>query len=186
MITLQTEDGTQFNNVRIKSTSLGMFDITVNETTELVSVPARLVSANEVFSTVGGRSVRTTVVSQPASPSLPASSSPNTMERLHVFFEGQKTTLVLPTPKWLLSLGGEALGAGKGMLKAPMPSLVVEVKVRVGDRVEKGEAVVVLESMKTETVLRAECDGVVKAVGCKDGEMVEEGKELVSVEEDGE
>ena len=78
------------------------------------------------------------------------------------------------------------LGAGKGALKAPMPSLVVEVKVNVGDKVEKGQAVVVLESMKTETVLRAEADGVVKAVGCKNGEMVEEGRELVSIEEDGE
>ena len=78
------------------------------------------------------------------------------------------------------------LGAGKGALKAPMPSLVVEVKVSVGDRVEKGQAVVVLESMKTETVLRAEVDGVIKAVGCKNGEMVEEGRELVSIEADGE
>ena len=78
------------------------------------------------------------------------------------------------------------LGAGKGALKAPMPSLVVEVKVSVGDRVEKGQAVVVLESMKTETVLRAEVDGVVKAVGCTNGEMIEEGRELVSIEADGE
>jgi 3-methylcrotonyl-CoA carboxylase alpha subunit len=108
------------------------------------------------------------------------------MERLHVFFDGKKSTLVLPTPKWLLSLGGDVLGAGKGALKAPMPSLVVEVKVSVGDRVEKGQAVVVLESMKTETVLRAEVDGVVRAVGCANGEMVEEGRELVSVEADSE
>ena len=74
------------------------------------------------------------------------------------------------------------LGAGKGALKAPMPSLVVEVKVNVGDKVEKGQAVVVLESMKTETVLRAEVDGVIKVIGCKNGEMVEEGRELVSIE----
>jgi len=64
-----------------------------------------------------------------------------------------------------------------------MPSLVVEVRVAIGDRVEKGQAVVVLESMKTETVLRAPVDGVVKAVGCAKGEMVEEGRELVVIEE---
>ena len=63
-----------------------------------------------------------------------------------------------------------------------MPSLIVEVKVKVGDKVEKGQAVVVLESMKTETVLRASVDGVVKAVGCKNGEMVEEGRELVDID----
>lgn len=64
-----------------------------------------------------------------------------------------------------------------------MPSLVVELRVKVGDVVEKGQAVVVLESMKTETVLRAETAGTVKAVGCKNGEMVEEGRELVDIEE---
>lgn len=73
--------------------------------------------------------------------------------------------------------------ATAGALRAPMPSLVVEVRVEVGQRVEKGQAVVVLESMKTETVLRAPADGVVRAVGCVKGEMVEEGRELVDIEE---
>lgn len=63
-----------------------------------------------------------------------------------------------------------------------MPSVVVEVKVKVGDKVEVGQAVVVLESMKTETVMRADVAGVVKAVGCSKGEMVEEGRELVNIE----
>jgi 3-methylcrotonyl-CoA carboxylase alpha subunit len=107
------------------------------------------------------------------------------MERLHVFSSGHKTTLVLPSPNWLLSLGGDLLNATKGALKAPMPSLVVEVRVKLGDRVEKGQAVVVLESMKTETVLRAVTGGVVKTIGCTNGEMVEEGRELVDIEEDG-
>ena len=186
MVTLQTEDASQTYAVRIKSTSSGIFDITVNDTVEFTSVPAHLISKDEIFSSVGDKSSRTTIVSQPPPPSLPASSAPNTMERLHVFLDGRKFTLVLPTPKWLLSLGGDVLGAGKGALKAPMPSLVVEVKVNVGDKVEKGQAVVVLESMKTETVLRAEVDGVVKTVGCKNGEMVEEGRELVNIETDGE
>jgi 3-methylcrotonyl-CoA carboxylase alpha subunit len=63
-----------------------------------------------------------------------------------------------------------------------MPSLIVEVRVQVGDKVKKGQAVVVLESMKTEMVLRADHDGVVTVVGCKKGEMVEEGRELIGLE----
>ena len=63
-----------------------------------------------------------------------------------------------------------------------MPSVVVEVKVALGEKVERGQALVILESMKTETVLRSEVDGVVKAVGCVKGEMVEEGRILVDVE----
>ncbi|KAF9011139.1 carbamoyl-phosphate synthase L chain, ATP binding domain-containing protein [Cyathus striatus] len=87
-------------------------------------------------------------------------------------------------PKWLLSLGSDMINAHKGALKAPMPSVVVELRVKLGDKVEKGQAVVILESMKTETVLRAETAGVVKAVGCKNGEMVEEGRELIDIEEE--
>lgn len=63
-----------------------------------------------------------------------------------------------------------------------MPSLVVDVKVEVGQRVEKGMVAVVLESMKTETVVRVDVAGVVRSVGCGKGEMVEEGKELVKIE----
>ena len=91
----------------------------------------------------------------------------------------------MPVPQWLRALGDEtaALAAkGGGQVRAPMPSLVVDVKVNVGDVVEKGQALVVLESMKTETVLRANASGAVAIVGCKKGEMVEEGKVLVEVE----
>ncbi|KAK7040220.1 hypothetical protein VNI00_010026 [Paramarasmius palmivorus] len=178
-------------SVRIKSTTNGLFDIQVktqSKTVEFHSVPARLASSQTLSATLNDKLCNVTVVSQPPPPSLPASSSHHSMERLHVFSEGHKTTLVIPAPNWLLSLGGDVLNAAqaKGALKAPMPSLVVEVKVKVGDKVEKGQSVVILESMKTETVLRAGVSGVVKAVGCKNGEMVEEGRELVDIEVEGE
>ena len=75
------------------------------------------------------------------------------------------------------------MNAQKGSLKAPMPSVVVQVRVAEGDQVQRGDPVVVLESMKTETVLRAPVAGTVKAVACQKGEMVEEGRELISIEE---
>lgn len=62
-----------------------------------------------------------------------------------------------------------------------MPSVVVDVKVKVGEKVTKGQAIVILESMKTETVLRTERAGRVVSVACKKGEMVSEGKELVEI-----
>ena len=101
---------------------------------------------------------------------------------MHVCEGARRTTLGVPAPAWLRALGGDIAGAGRGALRAPMPSVVVEVRVAVGERVEAGQPVVVLESMKTETVLRAPVGGVVKAVGCLKGEMVEEGRELVDVE----
>lgn len=163
-----------------------MYDITVEtpeKSTQFSSVTANLGGQNTLSTTLDNNYSHTTVVSQPPPPALPASQTANTMERLHIFHGGQKNTLVLPSPNWLLSLGSDVLSA-KGALKAPMPSLVVELKVKVGDRVEKGQAVVVIESMKTETVLRADAAGIVKSVGCKNGEMVEEGRELVDIEAD--
>ncbi|KAG7100029.1 hypothetical protein E1B28_001815 [Marasmius oreades] len=175
------------STVRVRCSTLGLFDIDVktpSRTAEYRNVPATLGSPTNLTTTLSDKLVNVTVVSQPPPPSVPASTSHHTMERLHVFSDGQKTTLVIPTPDWLLSLGGDVLSAAaaKGALKAPMPSLVVELKVKVGDKVTKGQSVVVLESMKTETVLRADVEGVVKAVGCKNGEMVEEGRELVDIE----
>ncbi|KAK2464735.1 hypothetical protein APHAL10511_003153 [Amanita phalloides] len=188
-IALQAESDSDVQAiVHIVFASLGKFDVTVRasgETTTFSSVSASLASPTTLSTTLNAQSVTTTIVSQPPPPAVPVSlQSPNTMERLHVFSGGHKTTLVLRAPKWLLSLGGDVLSAAaaKGALKAPMPSLIVEVKVKVGDKVEKGQAVVVLESMKTETVLRASVSGVVKVVGCKNGEMVEEGRELVDIE----
>ena len=186
IVTLQRDDGTSDPiTVHVRSSKPGSYDISVKTTSSTItysSVPGKLVSPNTLLTTLDSAALRTTIVSQTPPPNLPASSSPNTTERLHVFHKGVKTTLVLPTPKWLFSLGGDVLGAGKGALRAPMPSVVVEVKVKVGDKVEPGQAVVVLESMKTETVLRAGAAGIVKAVGCAKGEMVEEGRDLVDIE----
>ena len=185
LITLQKDDASaEPIVVKIRATGPGSFDVDVALSTgnkPFSSVSAEMVSPTNLRATVGSRSFDTTVVSQPPPASVPASLSPNTMERLHLFVDGTKTSLVLPSPKWLLSLGGNILNAAKGALKAPMPSLVVEVRVKIGDKVDKGQAVVVLESMKTETVLRTDIAGIVRAVGCKKGEMVEEGRELIDI-----
>ncbi|GJE89562.1 acetyl/propionyl/methylcrotonyl-CoA carboxylase subunit alpha [Phanerochaete sordida] len=178
--------------VHVKSLSGGLFDVSVQTRhgeTVYNDVRAQLLSPTTLSSTLASKSLRTTIVSQPPPASLPASRAPNANERLHVFAAdgaGRKTTLVLPAPGWLVSLGSDVLSASAGgaTLKAPMPSVVVEVKVRVGQAVEKGDPVVVLESMKTETVLRARKSGVVRSVGCAKGEMVPEGKVLVDFEEE--
>jgi 3-methylcrotonyl-CoA carboxylase alpha subunit len=187
LITLQKDEASgEPVTVQVQSTTSGLFDITVIGPTArktFLSVSAQMLSSTNLSTTLDSH-LFDTIVSQPPLAAVPASLSPNTMERLHIFNGGTKTTLVLPSPNWLLSLGGDVLNAAKGALKAPMPSLVVEVRVKVGDKVEKGQAVVVLESMKTETVLRTDVAGIVKAVGCKKGEMVEEGKELVDIEEE--
>ncbi|CAE6484434.1 unnamed protein product [Rhizoctonia solani] len=152
---------------------------TTNRTFEKVSAQLAAGRSTGLECTLDNALRRTTIV-----PQAPAGVGLNTAaERLHIFHGGAKTVLSIPPPKWLLSLGNDlAKSVGGGSIRAPMPSVVVEVKVQVGDAVKKGDVIVVLESMKTETVLRAAVDGTVENVGCKAGEMVEEGRELVGIQ----
>jgi biotin carboxyl carrier protein len=53
--------------------------------------------------------------------------------------------------------------------------------VKAGDAVKRGDTLVVLEAMKMEMRLTAPHDGVVKAVHCREGEVVERGKVVVEV-----
>ncbi len=54
-----------------------------------------------------------------------------------------------------------------------MMGLILKVNVVVGDRVEKGAIVAILESMKMEMRITAECEGTVAAVRCEAGQTVE-------------
>jgi propionyl-CoA carboxylase alpha chain len=69
-----------------------------------------------------------------------------------------------------------------GVLKAPMPGLVVRVQVQPGDEVAAGHPLVVLEAMKMENELKAGAAGVVKSVRVAPGEAVEKGQVLVEFE----
>jgi 3-methylcrotonyl-CoA carboxylase alpha subunit len=79
----------------------------------------------------------------------------------------------------------EAAGAeaGPGRLSAPMPGKIVAVRVKAGDAVKRGQALVTLEAMKMEHTIAAPADGVVAAVHFQPGEQVEEGAELVALKE---
>jgi biotin carboxyl carrier protein len=70
-------------------------------------------------------------------------------------------------------------------LTAPMPATVLAIHVATGQRVERNDVVMVLEAMKMELPIRSPRDGVVKAVGCRVGELVRPGTRLVELEETG-
>jgi oxaloacetate decarboxylase alpha subunit/pyruvate carboxylase subunit B len=57
-------------------------------------------------------------------------------------------------------------------LNAPMPGMIVSYQKEVGDAVEKGDTVVILEAMKMENALPAPCSGTIKAIGFKSGDSV--------------
>ena len=76
----------------------------------------------------------------------------------------------------------EAPEALDGGLLSPMPGLVRAIPVKVGDRVEAGQPLVVMEAMKMEHTLRAPVAGVVRSLNCEEGALVEAGIALVDFE----
>ncbi len=71
-----------------------------------------------------------------------------------------------------------------GELKAPMMGLILKVNVAPGDRVEKGAVVAILESMKMEMRIVAECAGTVASVTCQAGQTVERSAVVASITPD--
>lgn len=72
-----------------------------------------------------------------------------------------------------------------GALEAPMPGRVAAVKAEPGQRVKRGEELLIVEAMKMENALRAPRDGIVRAVHVTAGEMVAPGRVLVEIEAEG-
>jgi len=82
-------------------------------------------------------------------------------------------------------VGGDALEqAPSGELAAPMMGKVVAIRARPGDRVARGQTVIVLESMKMELHVDAPFDATVGNVRCALGEMVARGAVLAEVSAD--
>ena len=72
--------------------------------------------------------------------------------------------------------------SGPAPLVAPMPGLVVRVSVAVGDSVQPGQGLVVMEAMKMENELRSAATGTVKAIRAQPGDAVEKGAVLVELQ----
>ncbi len=68
-------------------------------------------------------------------------------------------------------------------VKAPMPGKVLDVVVNVGDEVKKGDAILILEAMKMENVLKAEGDCIIKSVLVENHQSVEKNQVLVELED---
>ena len=73
-------------------------------------------------------------------------------------------------------------GDESGNLRAPIPGMIIEYKKKVGDKVKKGETIVVLEAMKMFNNLAAPCDGEIKDIDFKAGESVAKGDILCYIE----
>jgi biotin carboxyl carrier protein len=79
--------------------------------------------------------------------------------------------------------GRRKSGGHHGTLAAPMPATVIRVQTETGAQVRRGDVLIVLEAMKMELPVRAPGDGVVTAIKCRVGELVQPGVALMEIEE---
>ena len=100
---------------------------------------------------------KTTVVRQAVAPTKPAA---------------QTTVVNKPT----------TAAAGKSGVKSPLPGVILDIKVNVGDTVKKGQTIIILEAMKMENNINADKDGTVTAISVNKGDSVLEGSVLVTIE----
>jgi len=94
-----------------------------------------------------------------------------------VFWNGRVFRLDVSTRESARRRGDR--GGTRQTVTAPMPAKVVAINVKQGDAVKKGDTVVLLEAMKMELPVRASGDGVVAAVRCAPGDLVQADAPLV-------
>jgi biotin carboxyl carrier protein len=90
-------------------------------------------------------------------------------------------SVVVPAESQAVEVKSAEVRAATKAVVSPLPGVVVEVKVAAGDVVKAGQTVAVLEAMKMENDILAECDGVVASVDVKDGDSVLEGAVLLTI-----
>lgn len=75
-------------------------------------------------------------------------------------------------------------GGGAGALVTQMPGKIVKINVKVGDKVQAGQTVLILEAMKMENEIKAGVSGTVKSVNVVPGQALESGVLLVEIDEE--
>lgn len=94
----------------------------------------------------------------------------------HITLKDEKAAL-------LKSLGIELNQAQSvSSLKAPMPGLVLDIQIKVGDKVNKGDCLLVLEAMKMENLIKSPLDTTIKSIEINQGDKVEKNQVLIQFE----
>jgi biotin carboxyl carrier protein len=70
---------------------------------------------------------------------------------------------------------------GAGVIKAPLPGTIIDVKVKAGDRVKMGDKLLIMEAMKMENNINSDREGTILSVKVKAGDSVLEGDLLVEI-----
>lgn len=87
-----------------------------------------------------------------------------------------------PAPETVSVPSAPAVSAGTGKpVTSPLPGVIVEVKVKIGDSVKEGQVVAVLEAMKMENEIQSEYTGTVISINVSQGDSIPEGAPIVTI-----
>lgn len=164
MITIQTDNN---KNITIKQTDVGF----VFGNKEIKPSILEINSGKEYNVLIENQSFRINVLSYNLE-----------TKELKVQINGKSAITIITTELDLLiqKMGFSGAGAKKITdLKAPMPGLIKNIKVTIGDSVKKGDALLVLEAMKMENNIKAQADGKVSQIAVKEGQAVEKGQLMI-------
>lgn len=163
---------TETTVVTIHPTAAGLFTITINNSTTFPHVESHFHPTTR------------TITSYFPHLRLDTRFIPHDDEgNLTLFQQGRQYRLQNSVPGWM----AKALGVKDKAhsVLAPMPCKILKVQVTEGEMVRKDQVLVVIESMKMETVIRSPKEGVVKRVALGEGEICKAGTALVEFFEDG-
>lgn len=86
-----------------------------------------------------------------------------------------------PTPAPAAPKPTAPVAAGAGDILSPLAAVVVSIDVQVGQQINEGDKVAVIEAMKMNTVVNSTATGTVKAIHVKPGDSIQEGQPLLSI-----
>ncbi|KAF2745461.1 hypothetical protein M011DRAFT_469518 [Sporormia fimetaria CBS 119925] len=154
-------------SVKVRQTAPTKFDITVGDK-EFKDVTSELDASTNLATFYPHTRINTSFIRDE--------------DRITLFQRGKQYRLQLSMPKW----AEKALGVKDvtNSVLAPMPCKVLRVEVAEGDVVKKDQPLVVIESMKMETIIRSPHDGVIAKVVHRKGDLCKAGTALVEFEEE--
>ena len=101
---------------------------------------------------------------------------------LKSFISWETQTYILDEETNIIGVSESSKEQDDGLALSPMPGKILKILVSVGDCVDKGESLIVMEAMKMEHTIKASRPGAVSTICCKKGLFVEEGTVLVELD----
>jgi biotin carboxyl carrier protein len=101
---------------------------------------------------------------------------------VNTFYNSYEVEVVDAETKYIRNRHKGDTQEGENSISTPMPGKVVKILVKVGDKVEVGQTVIIVSAMKMESEFKARKPGTVKAIHVKEGDLVEGHKVMVVIE----